>query len=78
MQVQSMGDLAVLSFSIYKKKFLQFLAEVVLEPGSSDPKSSALPIAPSEPLLKVVLLSMFIYVVCRNKANLKVIIIGAI
>ena len=31
--------------SIYKKRNLHFLAEVVLEPGSSDPETSTLPMS---------------------------------
>ena len=31
--------------SIYKKRNLHFLAEVVLEPGSSDPEMSTLPMS---------------------------------
>ena len=68
----SFGDLANFSPQFIKKICI-FLAEVVLEPGSPNPEDSALPIAPSEPLLEVVVLSIFIYVIdVVNKANLKV------
>ena len=78
MQVQGMGTHCQVS-SQFIKKDLQFFGRVPtspregLEPGSPDPESSALPVAPSEPLLEVVVLSIFIYVIdVVNKANLKV------
>ena len=78
MQVQGMGTHFQVS-SQFIKKDLQFFGRVPispregLEPGSPDPEPSALPVAPSEPLLEVVVLSIFIYVIdVVNKANLKV------
>ena len=64
--------------SQFIKKDLQFFGRVPflpregLEPGSPDPEPSALPVAPSEPLLELLVLSIFIYVIdVVNKANLK-------
>ena len=68
MQVQGMGTHCQVS-SQFIKKDLQFFGRVPispregLEPGSPDPETSALPVAPSEPLLEVVVLSIFIYVI---------------